>query len=323
MLERMDFEKKQIIFVFSSQKEKISFRNDNLVVTDADKKIKYQTTCYRVFAVFVVGEAVITSGLISRAKKFGFVIYLMNRSFKLYSVIGNRMEGNTLLRRKQYAYDKSGLAQWLVRNKIHNQRETLNLIRKKSEACKNAISILDQYVDRLENEEFTAESLLGIEGSASRVYFTQVFNNTRWNGRKPRLKSDRLNTTLDIGYNMLFNMVDSLLQLYGFDVYCGIYHREFYMRKSLVCDIMEPMRPLIDYEIRKAINLNQIQDDDFQLINNQYVVNYKISPKYVELFMNVLLDNKEEMFLFVQNYYRSFMKGKPEKDYRQFEAIRK
>ena len=323
MLERTDFEKKQVVFVFSYQKEKISFRNDNLIVTDADKKVKYQTTCYRIFAVFVIGEATITTGLISRAQKFGFVIYLMNRSFKLYSVIGNRMEGNTLLHRKQYTYDKSGLAQWLVGNKIHNQRETLNLIRRKSEACKDAISILDQYADRLDNEELTIESLLGVEGSASRVYFPQVFNNTCWNGRKPRLKSDRLNSTLDMGYNILFNMVDSLLQLYGFDVYCGVYHREFYMRKSLVCDIMEPMRTLIDYEIRKAINLKQIQDDDFQVINNQYVVNYKNSPKYVELFMNVLLDNKEEMFLFVQGYYRSFMKGKPEKEYRRFGVVRK
>ena len=59
--------------------------------------------------------------------------------------------------------------------------------------------------------------------------------------------------TLDIGYTMLFNIVDAMLQIYGFDTYYGVFHRCFYMRKSLVCDIMEPMRPIIDYEIRKAI----------------------------------------------------------------------
>ena len=60
---------------------------------------------------------------------------------------------------------------------------------------------------------------------------SQMFSNVSWKGRKPRIKCDYVNVTLDIGYNLLFNMVDSLLQVYGFDVYCGIYHKEFYMIK--------------------------------------------------------------------------------------------
>lgn len=63
---------------------------------------------------------------------------------------------------------------------------------------------------------------------------------------------------------MLFNLVDAILQVYGFDTYNGVFHKCFYMRKSLVCDIMEPMRPIIDYEIRKAINLNQCKKDDLK-----------------------------------------------------------
>ena len=73
--------------------------------------------------------------------------------------------------------------------------------------------------------------------------------------QKTQNKSDYINVTLDIGYTMLFNMVDAILQVYGFDTYYGVFHRCFYMRKSLVCDIMEPMRPIIDYEIRKAANV--------------------------------------------------------------------
>ena len=79
------------------------------------------------------------------------------------------------------------------------------------------------------------------------------FDNVQWNGRKPRIKSDYVNVVLDIGYTMLFNIVDAMLQVYGFDTYYGVFHKCFYMRKSLVCDIMEPIRPIIDYEVRKAI----------------------------------------------------------------------
>ena len=321
MLERPDFVKKQIIFLFANRGEKISFKNDNIVVTDKEGKIKYQVTCYLVFVMFVVGDTSITSGIIRRAKKFGFVICMMTQAFKLYAIIGNRMEGNTLLHRKQYQYEQSDIAQFLVENKIRNQRQALNTFRKKSIANKEAIAKLDEYLQVLKEEKIDTNSLLGIEGSAARVYFPQMFDNVNWNGRKPRIKSDYINTTLDIGYNLLFNMVDSLLQVYGFDVYCGVYHKEFYMRKSLACDLMEPMRPMIDLTVRKGINLGQCKQDDFQVLQNQYVLNYKKSASYVSFLMNTILDNKEAMFLFIQQYYRAFMKNKDIEQYKSFEVI--
>ena len=318
MLERTDFTKKQVVFLFANKGEKLSFLNDNLVIRNKDKAIKYQITCYRIFLIYVVGEISITSGLIIRAKKFGFVICLMNRNFRLYSIIGNRMEGNTLLHRKQYQYGEDSLAQFIVLNKVRNQRIALQKRREKTELCKEAIVILKGYEEKLESETMSGQTLLGIEGSAARVYFPQMFDSVNWKGRKPRIKSDYINTILDIGYSLLFNVVDSLLQVYGFDVYCGVYHKEFYMRKSLSCDMMEPIRPLIDLKVIKAINLNQFKVDDFQLNDNKWILSYKKSPEYVKILMEEILDYKEEMFLYIQSYYRSFMKGKKAKEYRMF-----
>ncbi len=319
MLERTDFEKKQIVVMFSSQGEKVSFRNDNIVIKDKEDKIKYQITCYRVFSLMIVGEVSVTSGLIQRAKRFGFTIVLFTRGFRVYSVIGNRMEGNTLLHKKQYEYNGDDLAKYIVVNKVKNQRAALNKIRDKNVANKEAIQLLDSYIMKLQNEKMIKESLLGIEGSAARVYFHQIFNNTKWTGRRPRIKCDWINATLDIGYTVLFNITDALLQLYGFDVYCGIYHKEFYMRKSLVCDMMEPMRPLIDWTVRKSINLKQFQKDDFEKYNNQFVLKYKCSPKYIQVFVESVLEYKNDIFLFIQGYYRNFMKGRNIEEYQEFE----
>lgn len=319
MLERPDFEKKQIIFLFARKGEKLSFRNDNLVVTDKEDKIIYQITCYQIFMVFVVGDTTITSGLIRRAKKFGFVICMMTQSLKLYSIIGNRMEGNSLLHRKQYEYKGNDIAQQIVLNKIVNQRYALNTFRKKNELCKQAISTLDGYILSLKNNVYDDKSLLGIEGSAARVYFSQMFDNVNWRGRKPRVKYDFVNATLDIGYNLLFNLIDSLLQVYGFDVYCGIYHKEFYMRKSLACDLMEPLRPIIDLKVRKAINLGQCKKEDFKMFQNQYCLEYKMSSTYVDFIMSELLEYKSEIFIFIRSYYRSFMKGKIGQQFAMFE----
>ena len=46
------------------------------------------------------------------------------------------------------------------------------------------------------------------------------------------------------------------------------------MRKSLVCDIMEPIRPIIDYEVRKAINLGQCKIDDFEKYDEHWCLKY-------------------------------------------------
>lgn len=120
---------------------------------------------------------------------------------------------------------------------------------------------------------------------------------------------------------MLFNIVDSLLQIYGFDVYCGVYHKEFYMRKSLVYDLVEPMRPIIDLKIRKAISLKQCKEEDFESYNNQCCLSYKKLPEYIGFLIEDILQHKDEMFLFIQGYYRSFMKGKPVSSYRDFKLI--
>lgn len=319
MIDRPEFSKKQILFLFANKGEKISFRNDNVIISDKEGMIKYQMTCYRIFMIYVVGDTTITTGIIRRAKKFGFVICLMTQSFKLYSIIGNRMEGNTLLHQKQYEYQGIEIACFLIENKIKNQRNALNAIRKKSIANKEAITKLDTYISELKCVE-DDKTLLGIEGTAARVYFPQIFDNVNWRGRKPRIKSDYVNVTLDIGYSLLFNLVDSLLQVYGFDVYYGVYHKAFYMRKSLACDLIEPLRPIVDIAVRKAVNLHQCKEEDFEIIQNQYCLSYKKSPAYVSFLMEAILEEKENIFLYIQNYYRCFMKGRDISQYRGIEV---
>ena len=254
MLNANDFGKKQIIFLFTNAGEKLSFSNDNIVVKDRDGKVKHQSTCYRLFMVCVIGNISITSGLIQRSKKFGFYICLMSTTFRVYEIIGTRMEGNTLLRKRQYEYSENDIGRKIEQNKINNQKEALKNIRSKTEEVKEGIKLLEEMVEKLDAPLEYLE-VMGIEGNAARVYFPRVFNNVNWKGRKPRIKSDYINVTLDIGYTMLFNIVDSILQVYGFDTYYGVFHKCFYMRKSLVCDLMESMRPIVDYQVRKAINL--------------------------------------------------------------------
>ena len=142
MLSANDFSKKQIIFLFTNTGEKLSFSNDNIVIKDKEGKIKHQSTCYRLFMVCVVGNISITSGLIQRSKKFGFAICLMSTTFRVYEIIGSRMEGNTMLRKRQYEYTQNDIGRKIEQNKIANQMDTLKNIRKKTEEIKEGIEFL-------------------------------------------------------------------------------------------------------------------------------------------------------------------------------------
>lgn len=310
MIDRTDFEKKQFIFYFPSAGDKMTFQNDNIVIKDKDKKTKFQVTCYRIFIVFIVGDTTITTGLLSRANKFGFSLCLMNRNMKIYKFISARMEGNTMLRRQQYAYEGMELGQYIALNKVQNQRRALMNFRNKDGLVQDAIDMLDMHISKLQSETLDMNAIMGIEGSAARVYFPQMFNNVKWKGRKPRIKCDYVNAALDIGYTILFNIVDALINCYGFDEYYGVLHRCFYMRKSLVCDLMEPLRPIIDYALRKAINLQQIKEEDFKVRDKRYTLEWKKSPQYTQIFLKAILGYRDEMFSYIQGYYRAFMKQK-------------
>lgn len=298
------------MFVFFNQGEKLSFSNDNLVVRTSEGKIKFQCTCYRLFLVFAVGHCSVTSGLIQRSKKFGFSIVMLTQSFHPYQNIGFSLEGNTLLRKAQYSYDSVELACHITANKVTNQRNLLMSIRNKNDKQLEAIACMDSYLKKIPYAQ-DLQSLMGLEGAASRIYFTNYFNNVVWTRRAPRTKCDMINALLDIGYTLLFSFVDALLSCYGFDVYCGVMHRSFYMRKSLACDLVEPFRVLIDAQIRKAVNLKQCKEEDFLKSNGRYLLKWEKNAEYISWLAQPLIVHKSDIHSYIQSYYRAFMKHNP------------
>lgn len=310
MLSAPEFMNKQIVFAMLSHGDKLSFSNDNIVIKN-EQGIKYQSTCYRLFALFIVGHISITSGLLQRAKKFGFSIYLLSHNLNNYGAWNAAAEGNFLLRKKQYEYASLDIAKHLIKNKIHSQISVLQQDRKKTDVVKQNIQLLNQYREQLQQPDLDLQSILGIEGIASRVYFSSMFEGLEWKGRKPRVKNDITNVLLDIGYTLLFNFIDSLLNLYGFDVYKGVYHQVFYQRKSLTCDLVEPFRPIVDKQIKIAYNLGQVKQDDFEQRQGKFFLPANAAKPYTAMLLESILQHKEQIFLYVQQYYRAFMRDKP------------
>ena len=205
---------------------------------------------------------------------------------------------------KQYnGFDDKKCSRCVVKNKISNQ---LALLKEKKRLT---VSAYEEAMKEVSSKIARAEekTLLGIEGSYSKDFFQTYFKGMNWQRRMPRAKIDEYNILLDMGYTFLFNFVDALLRLYGFDTYKGFYHKLFFQRKSLPCDIMEPFRCLIDRQLLKSFNLGQINEKDFDWENDRYYLKYENSQKYAEFFLSAIIARKEDIFNYVKSFYRYAM----------------
>jgi CRISPR-associated protein Cas1 len=305
MMTLPDFMEKQILFVRAEKEcdNFLRFQNDNILYR-RDGENMDMISCSKVFAIFITGDFSITTVLIRNCEQFGISLFLLKNNFQAYARVIARLDGNYLLREKQYSFmDEFRLAKNLVRNKSYNQLALL--------VEKRKIKALDgeyQEICRKIEQAGSEKELLGLEGSMSKYFFQEYFSEQDWRRRLPRAKYDVNNVLLDIGYTFLFNFVDALLNLYGFDTYKGFYHKLFFQRQSLSCDLVEPFRCLIDRQLLKANNLKQIDGKDFDVMGEKYVLTYAKQAKYLRLFMGSLMNWKEDIFQYVKGYYRFMMR---------------
>ena len=218
------------------------------------------------------------------------------------------MEGNTLLRSKQYNTNISTeIGKQIIINKLENQRDTIKQIRDVSNT--EGILIIDESINKLIKNQLNIYEIMGIEGTSAKVYFNRLFKEFEWHGRQPRVKRDKINLLLDIGYTILFNYIEAILNIYGFDIYKGNLHQEFYKRKSLVCDLIEPFRLIVDYKIRKSFNLGSFNSYEFYIDNGQYGLNWQYSADFLQIILEEIILYRKCIFEYIQSYYRWFMKN--------------
>lgn len=301
------------IFVINCMKERnLRVSSGELLLEEGDEhKTLTKFPFQKILALFIIGPITITTPLLEKCKKFDVALVVMKSNLRPVFFWANHAEANFLLHQKQYFFEKTDIsfAREIVRNKIMNQKKTLEKTRLKSSSILEAKELCNKALDNLGGIENYNE-LMGTEGYISKKFFECYFDGFNWTVRLPRAKNDAINATLDIGYTILFNYIEVFLRLFGFDPYVGVYHRLWFKRKSLVCDIMEPFRCLIDAKVRKALNLKQIKEDDFNIVKKEYLLKFEKYSDYAALFYQDLVDYKKEVFKFVQSYYRAFMKGR-------------
>jgi CRISPR-associated protein Cas1 len=206
------------------------------------------------------------------------VVYLSSGGW-FYGITRGMDHKNIQLRQRQFAAAASEdrclqIAKRLVSAKIRNCRTIIR--RNAGEPLARTLQRLKELVSTTE-QATTLESLLGIEGTAARLYFeaysamlkplsdggdgTLTFD---FDGRNRRPPRDPVNSLLSLGYALLSKDLTIALQAVGFDPYLGFYHQPRYGRPALALDIMEEFRPLVvDSVVLSAINTGAVKLADF------------------------------------------------------------
>lgn len=116
-------------------------------------------------------------------------------------------------------------------------------------------------------EQTTLAALRGIEGRAAAAYFTALSQylppSLRFQGRNRRPPRDPYNAVLSLSYTLLH--AEAVLAIYGagLDPFIGFFHSLDYGRESLACDLIEPIRPLVDNWLIKCFRENILRHEYF------------------------------------------------------------
>jgi CRISPR-associated endonuclease Cas1/CRISPR-associated protein Cas4 len=192
-----------------------------------------------------------------------------------YGMTTGLLHKHVELRRRQYAVATEPgrcllLARRFVQAKIANCR---TLLRRNHRAAPETV-IQDLKRDQVQaGGAGSLESLLGIEGTAARRYFSEFAGMLKeaepgarfdFDGRNRRPPRDPVNAMLSLLYSMLAREWTVVLQTVGLDPYLGFYHQPRYGRPALALDMMEEFRPLIaDSAVLTAINNGEIHPNDW------------------------------------------------------------
>ena len=321
MFSKDDINSKNIVFVNILEGIKLSLSLGNIVIKGKKTdEVKTKISTHKVLAIFIVGNMTITSQLLETCKKNAIHLVFMKSSFRAYLSIGDVAEANFLARYKQYNIHKQEieLAKIFIASKINNQHRLIKCLRNKTPEQKEIISKNQKLILGLENVSTLAE-VMGIEGNIAKNFFKGFFGHLgNWQGRKPRIKQDPYNVILDLGYSMLFNFVECFLRLFGFDLYKGFCHQTWYKRKSLVCDFVEPFRCIVDNQVKKSWNLGQFSPEHFGCKNEQFYIKKDKAKDYSKILFAEIINYKLEIFEYVREFYRAFMRDKDIKEFPVF-----
>lgn len=245
------------------------------LVVRKDREVLVKVRLIDVAQLCVYGRVQVSSEALARLWSRGVPILWFTYGGWFRGWAQGEPSGFVELRRRQVvASSGSGveIAREFIAGKIRNCRVLLR---------RNARTSVTRTIEQLRTLERDCRrttnraQLMGIEGTAARLYFAQLpqmIATDRMDlaagftvdGRRRRPSPDPLNALLSFTYGLLTKDVVAVCLGVGLDPFLGVLHGSRYGRPSLALDLVEEFRPLIaDSTVLIVINNGEVGPHDF------------------------------------------------------------
>ncbi len=182
----------------------------------------------------------------------------------------------------------------IVTKKIENQAI---LLRKEDHV---EAELLEQYVEQIQQGDVTNR-----EGHAAKVYFNALF------GKKFSRDDEEnvINAALNYGYSLILSAVNREVTANGYLTQLGLWHDNQFNHFNLSCDIMEPLRIIVDEYVVKHPLTEFSVDEKHQIvtilnqtvrINNTEQNLMNAIKIYVKSIFDALNEQSIEMIRFIE-----------------------
>lgn len=269
--------KKPIAWILNSG-SRVSRKGLNLVVQTCTKE-KRTIHIKQVSAIILVAPHSLTPQAIELCARLKVPLLLSNSNFRVYASLVGLASGSRNLT-AQILLSKNPIlclefCRKIVLQKINNQKHLLKRYsyhaKGQAKLTLNEIAKELLFLEEKIALSNSVESLRGLEGYASKIYFSS-FNylirdktgSFNWQKRTRKPPKDNINAVLSFSYFIGLNLVLLFLFSKKVNPSIGVLHAIRKTRPSLALDLIEVIRPLCDRICLTLINRKQLRPNHFQ-----------------------------------------------------------
>jgi len=292
--------------VVNSRGSYLRKKNNCFLIKNDDKVL--EVSAKKIESILITTSAYISTDAIKFAMDNNIDIIFLDHFGNPYGrVWHSKLGSTTLIRRKQLESSTGDIGlnlakEWII-CKINNQIELLKNLKNSRPHKENA---LKAYIDSIEDKKIALlkikgvleekrNSIMAVEGMAAKEYFEALSyimpERFKFKGRSRNPAKDEFNCLLNYGYGVLYSMVEKGCILAGLDPYLGFIHADNYNKKSLVFDLIEMFRFLVDKTVIYLFSKRKVKKECFEQIKNGLSLNQEGKVILISA-LNETLDKK-------------------------------
>ncbi len=270
----------------TTQGTSLTIQNKRLEVSQNGETLG-QALLHSVSRICIFGAAHLSYQLIDHCLRNGITVHYFSTHGKYKGMLyGQEIMSYKILEQHLQTSDRDALP--LIKQIIAGQiTSRISMLKRKSIPTDQ----LQEALKKIPNAR-SIDSLRGMEGHAAAAYwnaFPQVLSTPSFfNGRSKRPPKDIANSLLSLGYVLMTSEIEPHVRYYGLNPYRGFLHQFRHGRKSLVLDLLEQFRPVIERFTVNMLNKQQLGRKHFTKEGIGYYLTDEGKRKYLAAYEQLL-----------------------------------